>query len=82
MKRFNLTVPGLSKRIAGEKRPPSKTIQAIRLSKSEASDEIQIEEIGIPSGHSRVFFSLFESSLIYYVFRRKQRCRRFTRAKS
>ena len=38
MKRFNLTVPGLSKRVAGEK-------QAIRLSKDEVSDEIQIEEI-------------------------------------
>ena len=74
MKRFNLTVPGLSKRVAGEK-------QAIRLSKDEVSDEIQIEEIGISSGHFRVF-SLFWSSLIYYVFRRKQRCRRFTRAKS
>ena len=44
MKRFNLTVPGLSKRVAGEK-------QAIRLSKDEVSDEIQIEEIGISSGH-------------------------------
>ena len=81
MKRFNLTVPGLSKRIAGEKRPPTKTVTALRLSKSEVSDEIQIEEIGISSGHFRVF-SLFWSLVIYNVFRRKQRCRHFTRAKS
>ena len=60
MKRFNLTVPGLSKRIAGEKRPPTKTVTALRLSKSLVSDEIQIEEIGISSGHFRVF-SLFGS---------------------